>query len=302
MKKKFRLKKKQKDLIFVIAMLILPMLWFGIFWVYVNFNSILMAFKQYKGAGQYEWTLNNFKDIFAEFKYSDSVLKQALTNTLLFFPLNLITIFFSLFFSFLFYKKTPGHGIFRVVFYLPSIISGVIMATLFKNIIGPSGPIALMLQKWFGYTKETLPYFLTDDKTAMGTILVFTFWTSFGLNIIMFGGAMARVPKEVIEAGKMDGCGFFREFFGVMIPMIWPTISTVLLFALSGIFMASGATLLLTNGGYNTMNISLFIYQNVTANSFEYPAAVGLLFTLIGMPIVFIGRFILNKINSGVEY
>ena len=302
MKKKPRLNKTKRELLFIFSMLLLPTAWFCIFWIYVNINSIIMAFKEYQGGGNYVFTFANFTDIFHEFTLEDSVMREALKNTLLFFPLNLLTIFLSLLFSYLFYKKIPGHKIFRIVYYLPSIISGVIMATAFKNVIGPFGPITYALKNWFGVSMESIPYWLSDPKYAMGTILLFTFWSSFGLNIIMFGGAMARAPQSVLEAARVEGCGFFREFFHIMIPLIWPTISTVLIFSLAGLFTATGATLLLTNGGAHTMTISLFIFQNVTVSSYEYPAAVGLLFTIIGLPIVLVGRHFLNKIYAGVEY
>ncbi|MBQ3572767.1 MAG: sugar ABC transporter permease [Clostridia bacterium] len=295
-------KKKILDRVFIWGMLLLPIIWFLTFWLYVNLNSILMGFKVYVGAGKYEWSLQNFKDIFYEFSLPDSVLPLALKNTLKFFPLNLLTIALSVLFSYLFYRRMPGYKVFRVIFYLPSIISGVIMVTVFKNVIGPNGPLALMLKNYFGYTAETIPYFTSDPKYAMGTILFFTVWTSFGLNVIMFGGAMARAPQQVIESARVDGVGMFRELFSIMVPLIWPTLSTVLIFALAGIFTASGVTLLMTNGAYDTMTISLYIFQNVTAASYEMPSALGLLFTIIGFPIVLVGRHFLNKIFAEVEY
>lgn len=302
MRKDIKTKRKVLDLVFIWGMLFLPILWFLVFWVYVNIDSILMAFKVYEGAGQYSWSLQNFKDIFREFSLPDSVLPLALKNTLSFFPLNLLTILLSIFFSYLFYRKMPGYRFFRVVFYLPSIISGVIMVTVFKNVIGPNGPLSMLLKNCFGFTTETIPYWTSDEKYAMGTILFYTFWTSFGLNVIMLGGAMARAPQQVIESARIDGVGMFRELFNIMVPLVWPTISTTLIFALAGIFTASGVTLLMTNGAFGTMNISLFIFQNVTISSYEFPSAVGLLFTIVGFPIVMIGRHFLNKIYSEVEY
>ncbi len=300
--KESKRKRKLADLIFIWGMLAVPIIWFCVFWIYVNINSILMAFKSYLGAGEYEWGFQNFKDIFHEFSLSDSVLSEALKNTLLFFPLNLFIIGMSLCFSYLFYRKVPGTTFFRIMFYLPSVIPSVVMISLFEHVIGPYGPISLLLKNVFGFTTETIPYWLSDDRFAMPTIMIHTLWTAFGMNVILFGNAMSRAPQQVIEAGRIDGVNGFREFFSIMIPLIWPMLSTSLIFLFSGLFMASGGTLLLTGGAYGTMNLSVFIFNNVSGGAYEYPSAVGLLFTMIGFPIVLGARYIFTRIYSEVDY
>ena len=116
---------------------------------------------------------------------------------------------------------------------------------------------------------------------------------------------MARLPEEVMEYGKLEGVGPMRELFTIVLPMIWPTLSTLIIMIMTGIFTATGPILLFTEGAYNTTTISYYIWTMVYgASSGSYPlaSAVGLFFTIIGLPIVLIVRYVCNKIDSGVSY
>ena len=114
---------------------------------------------------------------------------------------------------------------------------------------------------------------------------------------------MARIPDEIVEAATLDGVGTFRELTQVVIPLIWSTICTLLVFTIVGIFTASGPILLFTQGEYDTYTISFWIFQQIERGyDPNYPSAVGLFFTLIGTPIVLISKHYLEKIGSDVEY
>jgi ABC-type sugar transport system permease subunit len=84
--------------------------------------------------------------------------------------------------------------------------------------------------------------------------------------------------------------------------MIWPTLSTQLLFSISSIFVASGPILLFTKGQFKTMTIGYFILEQVEWGSYEYPAAIGLFFTLISIPIILITRKLFNATLEDIEY
>lgn len=136
----------------------------------------------------------------------------------------------------------------------------------------------------------------------MGTILFYVFWTGFGSNIVLLTGAIHRLPTDVLEYAKLDGVKMTRELVQIIIPMIWPTLSTLLVFATAGLFTNSGPILLFTEGQYKTMTIGYFIFNEVQSNSYEYPAAIGLVFTVIGFPLVMIVKGVLGKIFEDVEY
>ena len=184
---------------------------------------------------------------------------------------------------------------------LPSIISAVVYVTVYVNVLNFDGPIYLIVKKLFGYE---IPSLLTDSKTATPTIIIYTLWTGFGTSIILFQSAMSRLPQEIIECGQLDGISWVREMLQIVTPMIWPTVYTMLILQITGIFSGGGPILLFgTNGGNKTMTLSFFIFRAVYDNAgTELPAAVGVFFTLFSFPLVLIVRWLLGKVDPGVEY
>ena len=292
-------RKKVKDRMFVASLLIIPLLHFVIFWAYVNFSSIALAFQTSTGS----FTLANFSLFFQELALPDSVVGSAIVNTLKYFALNLLGIIpLSMIFSFFLYKKILFYKYYRVVFFLPSIISAVILTSLYSYLIAPTGFFGKIWTALSG--AEKTPIFLADSRYATNAILLYCLWTGFGVNLILFNGAMSRIPAEVIESAKLDGVGFFREFVYFVIPLIWSTISTVLTLAVVGIFTSSGPILLFTQGNFDTFTLGYWIYDKVASynSNFQYASAVGLVFTVLGMPIALGARWFLNRFGNGVEY
>ena len=115
---------------------------------------------------------------------------------------------------------------------------------------------------------------------------------------------MSRIPLEIIEAEKIEGCGFFAELIHVILPLIWPTISTMLIFTMTGIFTSSGPILLFTEGQFETMTISYWIFNNVYkvgGGSYNMVSCAGLCFTVAGVPIILFVRWLLDRFEA-VEY
>lgn len=291
---------KTKRGLFIAAMLSVGIIQFLIFWVYVNFNSILMAF-QIRTKDGLHWGFDNFSRFFREFKIPALELSLALKNTILLFVVGtLIGLPTSLLFSYYLYKKILFAKFFRVIFFLPSIISAAVLVGLFKYCLNAYGPFNAVLSMITGKAVEI--DWVVDEMYSMGTILFFVFWTGFGSNIVLFTGAIHRIPVDIIEYAKIDGVGMTREFFQIIIPLIWPTLSMLLVFATSGLFTNSGPILLFTEGQHKTMTIGYFIFSQVQSNSYEYPSAIGLVFTAIGFPLVMLVKWLLGKIAEDVEY
>ncbi len=291
--------------LFVGSMVFLAVVNFVIFYCAVNVNSIMLAFKEFIGYSEtgkelYRFSWHNFEILFKQLRDPASDILPALKNTIIFFVSNtLVMLPLCYFVSYFLYKKIFGFRVFRVVFFIPSILSAVVLVTVFKEMIKTDGPLSKMLLI-FGYK---MPSLLTSPLTAKWVIVAYTMWTGFGVNVIRYQGAMSRIPYSVIEAGGLDGVTSFGELFRIITPMMWPTLSTTIILSLTGIFTASGPILLFTEGKYDTFTISYWIYSQVTfSKSYEYPSATGLFFTAIGLPIVLTVRYFINKVYDDVEY
>lgn len=293
-------KTKRARQLFIVGMLSVAIIQFLIFWVYVNFNSILMAFQTNTNKGV-EWGFYNFERFFREFTRPEFELSLAVKNTLLlFFFSTILSLSLSILFAYYLYKKVLWAKFYRVVFFLPSIISAAVLVALFKYITAVNGPLNETLSLILG--KKIDIEWITDETYSMGTILFYCVWSGFGSNIVLMTSAIHRIPSDIIEYGKIDGVGMTRELFQIIIPLVWPTISTLLVFATAGLFTNMGPILLFTEGQFKTMTLGYFIFNKVTMHQYEYPAAIGLVFTCIGLPLVLIVRNLLGKAYEDVDY
>ncbi|PWM70603.1 MAG: hypothetical protein DBX59_10575 [Bacillota bacterium] len=301
--KKTKMIRTVKKQVFIWGMLSIALANFLVFWLYVNFNSIIMAFQKTNLDGSIVFTFDNFIRMFKEFGNKYSTLNNAIYNSVIYYLAGiLITFPLSLLFSYFLYKKVLAASFFRVIFFLPSIISSVVLITLFKYIIAPDGPMNVIMSAIFG-VDYVYPVFLGDPRYAIWTIILYGIWTGFGINIVMFTGAMYRVPEDIIEYDILEGVGLFRELLSVITPMIWPTISTLVVFATAGIFTNQGPILLFTNGNFKTQTIAFFIFAQVKYGAaYEYPSAIGFFFTLIGVPVVLGVKKLLEKVCEDVTY
>lgn len=283
--------------VFITVMLLLPVLHWIVFWFIVNINSILMAFKIPTG----DWSLETLRIVFRDLKAGDSTLRIAIKNTLLYFTKDVVMLFFQLLIAYFFYKKIFAYKAFRIIFYLPSIVSGVAIATMFSNFILPSGPLGIILNK---LGMEVVPEFLADTNYATNTILFYTIWLGWGGNMLLFGGAFARIPVELIEAAKLDGITAHKEFTHIIMPLVWSTLSTLLILNMTGIFGASGPILLFTKGAYQTTTIGYWIFDKVAyvgLSAYNEVAAAGLVFSCVGVPVIMFFKWLLERIPT-VEY
>lgn len=280
---------------FVYPMLIIAF-WDIFKYLYINFNSILLAFS-IESNGEQVYTLNNFSRLFAEFAAPGSGMWRYLRNTFSFFLMAVSKTLVAFVVAYFFYKKIKGHKLFEVIFYLPCLISPIILTNIWKNML-ESGGLAEYFSKLFGITYQNP---LTNAETAMSVILIYTFWAGFGASLLIFVGAMNRIPTEIIDAGKIDGCNIRQEFFRIILPLVWDNLSTMLLLNLMAIFTATGPILYFTGGSYNTKTLSFFIFWETYNGSYNYPTAVGIFFTLVALPVVALGRWLMSRV-SGEEY
>lgn len=277
--------------LFAYLMILPGLLHFCVFWLGVNVSSIALAFKDTAGNASFV----NFLDLFDEFKRTDSGIFIALKNTMSYYLVGVFKLVLCCLVAYLFYKKVYGHKIYKFLFFLPTMIPSMVYIIIFKRFISAWGPLDTL---WRNITGNPLPNLLNTNETATRTILFYSLWAGFGPQMLIFVGAMNRIPEEIIEAAKLDGCVGAREFARIVIPLVWETLATYLLLATAQVFMSTGPILFFTGGDCHTQTLSFWIYQQVQGGFYNYPAAVGLFFTVVALPIVFLMRYLLNKIET----
>ena len=202
--------------------------------------------------------------------------------------------------GYFFSKKITGHKVFRIILYLPNVLPGLIMATLFKYITAPDG--SGVLASFFYSAGMSFPNLFGDSRYAIWSLLFYSLWSGFGAGFLLFASSMKRIPPEVLEAGQLDGVGWLREIVSIYLPLIWPFLAMVILTALPDIFTYSGAILFFTQGDYGTQTLSYWIFEQVKdRTNLNYVAATGLFFSIITVPIMLVSRWLLDKVPD-VQY
>ena len=305
------LNRRASEVIFIVAMLFFPLLQFVIFWIIPNFNSIILGFQNPTDGS---FTLDNFK-LFFKYLFSGKTVTgeyneivYAIKNSLIFAAVSIFVCTpIVVFFSYVLFRKVPMSGIFKVVFYLPSIIGATVTTTLFRALLLEGAPMFEFLKK-IGFLTEEMQQrgLFANDSTAFLMVIIYSIWTCIGMNMILFHGAMRRIPKEIFESADIDGAGFFRQFISFVVPLIWPTITTLIVFSLSGMFVTYSTVMILCPNMPSASMIGWYIVRHTTASGSHaglgYPAAVGLAFTIVGLPFVLVIRWLLNKISANIEY
>lgn len=308
-KKKKMTSKRKKELIFVIVLLAFPVLQFLATWIFVNSYSIILAFENVSFEGEVTFAgFSNFlkviENIFDASKDPIRVGSVDISSTLMIFlnslGYTLITIFVSLplalISSYFLSKKMPLANVFRVIFFLPNIISTVALVYAFRmQTIDPNAGLLYQFFKSIGITHENWPSTTT-------IVYIYCIWAGLGYNVLLLSGAIGRIPKELFESAQMDGAGSFKEFTRIMIPMIWPTVVTLVVLGLTSIL-----TLYLQPYLFNLNNnetIAGAIFNNVSdANTVDYPyyAAFGLLFSFVLAPLILYIRKVISKKYSDTD-
>ena len=296
--------KRGKDLIFCLAILAIPVIQFSIFYIGVNFKSVLMAFQSYEidpvtERGFFSFNnFANFKTVWIELTEGE-VFLRAFFNSLIIFAVNVfIGITLSLVFSLYIYKKRKGYKIFKFLLFLPSVLSSIVTVTMFRFFVEAGVPAVVESMNGVGL--------LSDSNTRFGTLIFFNIWISFGTQMLMYSGAMNGIDTDILEAAKLDGVTPFSEFIHIILPLIFPTISTFLIVNVATMFtnQFNLYSFYANIADPSVQTVGYYLYRGVKVSSLaEYPvlATYGVLLTLITVPLTLFVRFLLEKFGPSQE-
>ena len=268
---------------------VLPfLLTFLIFTLYPLLYTIVISFTNLKGMGQTHFTFN--KDLLANFKLilSNPSFRIALSNTFVMWIMNFIPqLLLALVLAAWFSNEgngIKGKGFFKVVFYMPNIITQATIAILFRALFAyPTSPINDLLTKTLGFA---VPFNFPQSKWASRIIISFIqFWMWYGYTMIILNAGILGISPEIFEAAEIDGANGAQKFFKITLP----NLKTIMLFTLvtsliGGLQMFDIPRLYLNGGPDNaTVTASAFIYNQAFAGSYLYAraAAASLIMFLI---------------------
>lgn len=303
--KQIRKKSDKAKNIFYWSILAFPLLQFVIFYIGVNINSFALAFQEFdlQGGGfvfvGFDEFWKNFIAVFQEFKEAD-YLRQAFANSIIAYLVGLaVGLTLALLFSYYLYKKYAMSNFFKVILFLPFIISSITLVIIYKYFVESAVP-EFVLQ----LTGIEIEGLLSNVNTEFITILFFTIWTGFGIQTLIYSSAMSSISSEIVDAAKIDGVTPMKEFLYIDIPMIMPTIAVFVVSSTATIFV-NQINLYSFYGpdasNYSIWTIGYYMYRGISAaptiGEYPYYAAFGLVMTMITIPITLIVRALMNKVD-----
>lgn len=299
-------RRRRSELIFVAVLLFIPILHLCFFWVYVNIDTIVLSFQRFDSAAQdYVFSgVENYAQIFREFGANSGLIRRAVLNSfLVFFWNDLVLLPVSLAFAYILFRGMPGAQVFRVIFFLPCIISVVVLTMVFGFMFDTNVGLVPDFIRILGLQNMIPDTGYFAGSTALPMLLLYGLWSGIGNNIVLVNGAIRRIPTEIFDAAKLDGVSVWREFFNIVVPLIGGTIATLLLL---GVTLVTGYFLqpmLLMPGVPEAYTLGYYIVSQVnTSTNLGLPAAMGNLCILFAIPLVWVMRKIVEHMFPAYEY
>ena len=293
---------KKERIIFIFCMLIIPIIFFCVFNIGVKLNSILLSLKEYD-SGVYRFAgFTNFRRVFYNI-FHDAEVIYSFKNSFIFYLVGLfITLPVSIFTTYLIYKKIPGSEFFKVMAFLPQMLSTIIMTLMYKYFVDKIIPL------YCEWRKLNVPNVFFDE-TKLGVMLFYNIWVNLGANIILYIGAMMRIPQDLIEVGKLEGISLWKEFWLVTFPLIFPTITVFIVAGVAGLF-TNQCFIYNFYGNFAPQDISTLGYytfikvvgENSSLANYPYASAFGVVFTIVAAPITLLVKHLLEKYGPGAEF
>lgn len=290
---------KKKEYIFFGIMMVIPVIHFLIWYIGVNANSISLAFRKFDfSENQYVFAgFENFINVIGDF-VSSPQMAVIFKNSLLVYVIGLvITLPLTLLFSFYLYKKFFGHGVFKFILYLPSILSSIVVVTIFTYFVERFIPGLVQ-----SITGKEMQGMLSNSESRFLMIVFYNIWIGFGGSMLYYLGSMNAIPPELVEAAKIDGVSLGGEFFHITLPMIYPTITTVITTGVVGIFtnQLSLVTFYGTKAASELQTIGYWLFSDtLKAQEVQYPylSAAGLIITLLVAPLTFLIKYLMERLG-----
>ncbi len=254
--------------------------------------SFILIFHKWNIITPMQWVgLKNFYRLFHDVEFFRAIL-----NTLVFLVIHIpLQIVFALILAVLLNQKIRFRGFFRAVFFMPVIVSGVVITILWQQLYGyETGVLNLLLLK-LGLSR--IPW-INDPSWAMPSIAIMATWKNVGLYIILFLVGLQNIPKYLYESAELDGASDWQKFIYITIPALNSTMVLVVILSTIGGFSLFIEPFVMTGGGpmNSTLSAMLYIYkQAFYFGHMGYAATLGFFFAFIIFLVVLVQKRVVER-------
>lgn len=288
--------KKAGQSVFLFFFMLFPILQFLIFYVGVNVNSFKLAFQRYDNGRFVFAGFDNFGDVIRAMFTKNGELRLALKNSAIQFSVGLfISMPLQIAVAYVIFKQVPLSGVYKVLLFMPNIISSLVFVTCVRQLINKGVPLML---------GRDINLLSTGKPSSFYSVLIFGVWMNFAGGLIIYLSAMCGISKDIIEYGEIEDMSSFQEFIHVVVPSIFPTIVTYIVVAIAGFFTNYGHFYSFYGGGesgiqaFDTLGYYFFVKvvgERSGLKDYPFASAGGLLFTVVVAPITLLTKYLLEK-------
>jgi multiple sugar transport system permease protein len=262
---------------------------------YPMLNTFYHSLTAWDGLNSRFIGLQNFKTIF-----NNGDLLLMLRNNLIFLLSVPGILLISLVVSVLLHEEVPGWRFFRSVYYVPTILSAVVIGFLVKTMFSGKGVVNSLLES-VGLGHYVVSW-LTYVPTEFMILILCFYWQTLGQGVLIFLSGLSSIPHEIFDSAKMDGTSWWQRLFYIVIPSLYPALFyfTVvnIIYVFVGLF---GLVFSVTGGGpgYETTPIDYMIYlQAFKTGNMGYASALSVFLFVIVMFITWVQLKISNRMSE----
>lgn len=251
---------------------------FTVFMLIPTFNVFKMSLYKWGGYSNTKEFVgfNNFKILMEDMNFF-----RSFQNTILLIVcVTIVTMALSLIFAaILSREKIKGQNFYRIIFYIPNILSVVVISAIFSAIYDPNNGLLNSIIGIFRGKDETPILWLGDQKLVIYSLVIAMIWQAIGYYMVMYMASMAGVPESLYESANLEGAGKLYQFFHITLPLIWTNVRTTLtFFIISTINLSFLFVQAMTSGkpdGASEVFLSYMYGQAYTNSSYGYGMAIG---------------------------
>ena len=265
---------------------------FFLFLAFPLIFSFILIFHRWDILSPMNWVgIGNFEKLF-----QDRLFFKSLFNTIVFLIIHIpLQITLALFIAEVLNQKIKFRGFFRAAFFLPVVVSGVVISMLWSQLYAQDTGLLNSFLTSIGLGRVN---WVTSPRMAMPSIAFVATWKNVGLYIVLFLVGLQSVPKSLYEAADIEGANQWKKFIHITLPMINPTMFLVVVLSTIGGFSLFIEPVIITGGGpmNSTLSAMLYIYkQGFNFYHMGYAATLGFFFAVIVLMVIIIQRKVVEK-------
>ena len=266
------------DYVFILPAVIL----FSIFSLYPLFEVFHLSFTGWDGISSVKPAvgLDNFKDLFTDNSVFWLSMRNAFFVTALALTVqNLLALFLALICD----RDIRGGNVYRVIFYLPPVLSGIVVGLIWNWIYDGNYGLLNHFLHFIGLENLTRAW-LSDPKSALTAVAVVHMWKGFGWGFVILLAGLQSIPRELYEAARVDGANTWIVFKNITAPLMIPVFILVSILTILGTMQIFDIIIATTGGGpgYHTeVPITRIVSTMLGSSKFGYACAMGVVFGMI---------------------